>query len=108
MSELFLRLDILWFFAMGGVLVVLLGRRFVESQRQRALSAAAPSTLAGIGTGETATNTAVRILSFSSPDCQQCKRLQAPALERVLEARGETITVVKVDATTDQELVRTY
>jgi hypothetical protein len=103
-----MRLGILLLLAIGGGLLVLLGRRFVESQRRRALSAVPPITLAGVGTGETATNTAVRILSFSSPDCQQCKRLQTPALERLLEARGETVTVIKVDATTDQDLVRTY
>jgi hypothetical protein len=108
MSEIIMRFGVLLLLAIGGGLLVLLGRRFVESQRRRALSAAAPSSLPEMGTGETATNTAVRILSFSSPDCQQCKRLQAPTLERVLEARGETVTVVKIDATTDQDFVRTY
>jgi hypothetical protein len=108
MSEIIMRFGVLLLLAIGGGLLVLLGRRFVESQRRRALSAAAPSSLPEMGTGETATNTAVRILSFSSPDCQQCKRLQAPALERVLEARGETVTVVKIDATTDQDFARTY
>ena len=108
MLEIIMRLGILLLLAIGGGLLVLLGGRFVESQRRRALSAAPPSTLAGMGTAETATNTAVRILSFSSPDCQQCKKLQAPALERLLEARGEAVTVIKVDATTDQDLVRRY
>ena len=67
MSEIIMRLGILLLLAIGGGLLVLLGGRFVESQRWRALSAAPPSTLAGVEIGETATNTAVRILSFSSP-----------------------------------------
>ena len=103
-----MRLGILLLLAIGGGLLVLLGRRFVENQRRHALSAASPSTLAEIETGETGTNTAVRILSFSSPDCQQCQRLQAPALERVVEAKRETVTVIKVDAPTGHDLVQTY
>jgi thioredoxin-like negative regulator of GroEL len=63
-----------------------------------------------MGAGETATESVspVRILSFSSPDCHQCKQLQAPALERVLEARQENVAVMKVDVTTEQDLTQAY
>jgi thioredoxin 1 len=108
MSEILIRLGLLFLLGIVVWLLILLGGRFVNNQRRHALSAAPPSALSGIGTGETATNTAVRILSFSSPDCHQCKRLQTPALERVLEARREGVTVIKVDAATEHDLVQTY
>jgi thiol-disulfide isomerase/thioredoxin len=110
MLEAITRLGVLLVLGIVTWLLVLVGRRFVENQRRRVLAAAPPSALTGIEAGEDATEgvSPVRILSFSSPDCHQCKKLQAPALERVLEARGETVTVVKIDATTDQDLVRTY
>jgi len=50
----------------------------------------------------------VRILAFKSPDCQQCRQLQEPALQRVLQVRGDVVAVVNVDATSEHELVQTY
>jgi thiol-disulfide isomerase/thioredoxin len=85
-------------------------RSFVERQRRRALAAAPLNISPKISTEETATDSpsSVQILSFSSINCHQCKRLQAPALERVLEARPEAVTIIKVDATTERDLVQTY
>ena len=108
MSQLLIRLGLLSLLCIGAWLFTKLAKRFVNHQRKLALKAAPPDALPESGTGETAPSTAVRILSFSSPDCHQCKRLQAPALERVLETRGEGVTVITVDATTEHDLVQTY
>jgi thiol-disulfide isomerase/thioredoxin len=108
MFEMLIRLGLLSLLGIVAGLLTLLGKLFVNNQRQQALKAPPPAALPESATGETAQSTAVRILSFSSPDCHQCKRFQAPALERVLEARGEGVTVTKVDATTEHDLVQTY
>jgi|SRR5437667_3146137 len=108
MSQIVVRLGLLVLLGIVVWLLGLIGGRFVEKRRRQALSAVAPSVLPGSEAGETAINTAVRILAFSSEDCHQCKRLQAPALERVVEARRETVTVIKVDVATEQDLVQTY
>ena len=50
----------------------------------------------------------VRILAFSSATCHQCHQLQAPALKRVLEARGTDVSVVDVDAPGEPELTQHY
>jgi len=50
----------------------------------------------------------VRILAFSSADCRQCHQLQTPALQRVVAARGDAVTVIEVDATSQHELAETY
>ncbi len=110
MSEIIIRLAILVLLGIIAWMLVLVGRSFVEKQRRNALSAAPPSILSESGIGETATTsvTPVRILAFRSEDCHQCKRLQAPALEHVLEARRETVTIMEVDAATEHDLVQTY
>ena len=46
----------------------------------------------------------VRILVFSSDDCAQCHRLQAPAIQKVLAARGAAVAIVEVDAPSSPEL----
>jgi thioredoxin-like negative regulator of GroEL len=90
-------------------LLVVLGRRFVDARRQRALAAAPPETLSDlVKTVEGESVARVRILAFSSPDCRQCHKLQQPALERVLEARGETVSVINIDAPSSPELTQRY
>jgi thioredoxin-like negative regulator of GroEL len=79
----------------------------VETRRQRALATETPSTLAGIGNSDTS-STPVRILAFSSADCHQCHQLQTPALQRVLEARGNIVSVVEIDAPASPDLVQSY
>ena len=106
MIEIVTRLGILAVVGMVTALLVWTGRNYVETQRRRALAAV---SLAG---GDTAASengrSPIRILDFSSADCRQCHQLQEPALQRVLAARGESVRVVDVDATSDEQLVRTY
>ena len=88
------------------------GRRFVEMRRRQALMAA-PLDIAAIGETVVPVGTAskparVRILAFSSADCHQCHTLQAPAIKRLLETRGEDVAVVEVDAPSAPELTRRY
>ncbi|MBX5448778.1 thioredoxin family protein [Thermogemmatispora sp.] len=86
--------------------LVALGRRFVERQRRAAL--AAPALAAG-GLPETATSAApVRVLLFSSAECQQCHRLQKPALRQVQAACGELVQVIEIDAPTQPQLTARY
>lgn len=110
MPEILIRLGLLVLLSIITWLLVLLGRFFVEKQRRRALAAAPLNISPGISTGEIAANSpcSVQILSFSTTNCRQCKQLQTPALERVLEARPEGVTIIRVDATTERDLVQTY
>jgi hypothetical protein len=106
MVEIVTRLGILAVVGMMTVLLVWMGRSYVEAQRRRALAA---------GTLDDGNTTAledghapIRILAFSSADCRQCHQLQEPALQRVLQARGEAVRIVDVDATSDEQLVQAY
>lgn len=108
MSEMVIRLSIVVVIGAMVVLLVWLGRRFVEAQRRKALAAAPLSPLADAGDTPRAAHASVRILAFKSADCRQCRDLQEPALQRVLQARQDTVTIVNVDATSEQELVQTY
>src|SRR5438067_9327389 len=105
MSEIVVRLSILLLVGVVAWLSVTFGKRFVDLHRQRALSTLLPDTLSSVINTD---NAHVRILAFSTPDCQQCHRLQAPALQRVLEARGDVVSVVDIDATTSPELAQRY
>ena len=109
MSGILLRLGILVALALVIGLLVWIGRRFVEARRQRALAASA-SDLVVHAMGDASSDDAarVRILAFSSADCRQCKQLQEPALQRVLEARSDMVTVVTVDAPSSPELTEHY
>ena len=109
MQEIFLRLGILILIGAVAWLFIQLCRRFIEVQRQHALAAAPLRTFerATSDQGEAA-HSPIRLLVFSSADCRQCHQLQAPALQRVLEARGNAVTVVDIDAPSEQELVQTY
>lgn len=106
MLEIVTRLGILVLLGAVTVLLVWGGRSYVEGQRRQALAA---GTLDNGDTPAQADGLSpIRILAFSSDDCHQCHQLQAPALRRILEARGEAVRVVDVDATTDEQLVQTY
>lgn len=110
MNDVMLRVGVLALLSLGVWGVVWVGRRYVEEQRRRVL-AAAPS---GEGMSERADgagardSAGVRILAFSSDDCAQCHRLQAPALRRVIEARGDAVAVVDVDAPSTPDLTKRY
>ncbi len=106
MLEIVARLGILAIVGAVTALLVWTGRSYVETQRRRAL--AALSFAGGDTTGSEDGRSPIRILAFSSADCRQCHQLQEPALKRVLEARGEAVSIVDVDATTDEQLVQTY
>jgi len=84
------------------------GQRFVEARRRQALAAAPPGIFSEISDGEVQSRPLVRILAFSSANCHQCHQLQAPALKRVLEARGTDVSVVDVDAPDEPELAQRY
>jgi len=84
------------------------GQRFVEVRRRQALAAAAPGIFSEISDREVQSRPLVRILAFSSANCHQCHQLQAPALKRVLEARGTDVSVVDVDAPDEPELAQRY
>jgi hypothetical protein len=103
MGSLLIRLAIFVLVSGGLCLAVVMGRRFVESRRQRAL-AAAPLPVHTLALGDRAS---VRILAFSSDDCVQCHRMQTPALRRVLDARPD-VMVEEIDAPSTPELTRRY
>lgn len=110
MTDLTIRLGILLLAIFLTWLLVKAGSQFVARQRRRAL-AARPLALTEIvspGSTTVAPLSTVRILSFSSPDCRQCHQLQAPALQRLLQARGDMVSVVDLDATVEQELTQNY
>jgi thiol:disulfide interchange protein len=112
MQEIVIRLGVLLLVSIVAWLLIQQCRRFIEAQRQQALAAAPLHTLpvpdSTEGDSRGADHSPVRILAFSSADCHQCHQLQAPALQRVVAARGNAVTVVEVDATTESELVQTY
>lgn len=97
MTALIIRLAVLALVALGSWLLVRIGKHFVEVRRQRVL--AAPATAFA--------SSKIQILSFSSDDCRQCK-LQAPILQRILEARGDAISVTEIDAPAQPELSSRY
>lgn len=88
-------------------LLVWSGRRFVETQRRRAL-AAAPIISGKNNVDANASLSLVRILAFSSADCRQCHELQIPALQRVLDARGSKVSVAEVDAPNSPDLTQRF
>ena len=104
MSDFGIRLAILAGVSIVALFAVWFGRRFVEQRRQRVL-AAIPVVQHETDTTPTYH---ISILAFSSEDCRQCHQLQAPALKRVVEARGELVSVVEVDAPTSPELTERY
>ena len=80
------------------------GVRAYAAARKRKVLSAAPATIVT----ESAGADRVKILAFSSEDCSPCHRLQKPALRRLLDARGEHVMVVDIDAPSSPELTRQY
>ena len=109
MPEILVRLGVLILLSLMLSLMVRAGWRFIEVRRQRVL-AAEPlhPVLAGDSASGASNPSRVRILAFSSAGCPQCHRLQTPALQRVLEARGPAVAVVEVDAPNSPELTQHY
>ncbi len=110
MMDFFLRLGVLALVGLALWLVIWSGRRFVEARRWAVLSGPAGETPLppGLGDAAGAAPAPVQILNFSSPDCSQCFRLQAPALRRLLEARSGEVRVLDVDAPGSPELTKRY
>jgi thiol-disulfide isomerase/thioredoxin len=102
MSALVIRLGILVLVALVAWLLLLLGKRIVEDRRQLALAAMPAAQLVPDPSVST-----IRILSFSSEDCRQCK-LQAPILQRVVEMHKEVISITEIDAPAAPELTTRY
>ncbi len=102
MPALAIRALVLLLVLAATMLLIWLGRRFVETRRRRVLNSTPQQNIPDMPA------TAVRILAFSSVDCRQCHTLQAPALKRVLENRSDTVTVLTVDAPTAPELTQQY
>ncbi len=48
------------------------------------------------------------ILYFTTPDCVPCKTIQRPALERVIQAIGDRMDVVEVNAYEKPDLARKW
>lgn len=117
MSDLLIRVIILASVTVFALLLVWVGRRVVEARRQRAFAAELPTQLtAHTNTSEGASDSQetpanpahIRILAFRSDDCRQCHQMQEPALRRVVEARGEAVSVLHIDAPTSPDLTQRY
>ena len=109
MPIIIIRLSILLLASLVTWGIVWVGRRFVERQRQQALAAFPVTASSDSAIAESHGNSSsVRILAFSSEDCHQCHTLQAPALQRVQDRYGDSVTIVDVDAPNEPELTRRY
>ncbi|HEX8033260.1 MAG TPA: thioredoxin domain-containing protein [Ktedonobacterales bacterium] len=110
MNDIVLRIGVLALLSLAVWGAVWVGRRYVEEQRRRALAAApaAEGAFERTRSDGAVDSVRVRILAFSSDDCVQCHRLQAPALRRVIEARGDAVAVVDVDAPSEPDLTGRY
>ena len=106
MSAVVIRLGILAVVSLAVWLTVWAGKRYVGRSRRRALNSA-PIVLPQVP-GAGVPRSSVSILAFSSADCRQCKQLQEPALQRVLEARSGSVAVVEVDAPSAPDLTEHY
>jgi thiol:disulfide interchange protein len=104
MSDVTLRLVIVAGVCVLTLLLIWGTRRFIEQRKQQVL-ASTPSTT--LETTEFKQGKSISILAFSSDDCRQCHQLQAPALQRVIEARNDT-SIIEVDAPTSPELTERY
>ena len=112
MLDMFVRLAVLVLVSLLLSLLVWCGRRYVEMHRRAALAAnpleGLPTESAADHPGTASFPYRVRILAFSSEDCQQCHTLQTPALERLIEARGADVSVVEIDAPDSPQLTSRY
>lgn len=113
MNATLVRLAIIAVVALSMWLMVTVARRMVARRREQVLAAAPPLALehvsAATGLHDKARDHApIRILAFSSDDCAQCHRLQDPALARVATARGDLVSVIRVDAPSAPDLTNRY
>ena len=109
MTVILVRLGVLILLSLLLYLMVRVRWRFIEVRRQCVLAAEPPPTvLAGERASRASSSSCVCILAFRSADCPQCRRLQTPALQRLLAARGSTVAVVEVDASNSPELTHHY
>jgi thioredoxin-related protein len=99
------RFGLLVLVSLALLLLVWMGKSVVERQRKRAFAAA---PLVMNETNEGVSPSTVRILAFSSEDCVQCHTLQAPAFQRLQQARGSAVSIVDIDAPTSPELTHRY
>jgi thioredoxin-like negative regulator of GroEL len=88
-----------------GAVVGLARWRIARRQERVLATVTAHDLLSIIGQGHAAP---VRILVFSSDDCAQCHRLQAPAIQKVLAARGSSVAITEVDAPSSPEMTQRY
>ncbi len=105
MTTTLVRIGVLALVSLALWLVIWSGRRFVEARRQAVLNAA-PVGVPGLSSSAGAAP--VQILNFSSADCSQCFKLQAPALRRLLEARSGDVAILNVDAPNTPDLAKRY
>jgi thioredoxin-like negative regulator of GroEL len=109
MPEISMRLLVLILFSLLTFLMTRAGGRFLETRGKRVLAAEPPlALLTEESTSRDASPARVRILAFVSAHCPQCHRLQTPALQRLLAARGPAVAVVEVDASASPELTHRY
>lgn len=106
MAAMIARIAVLALLALVCWLVVRAGRGYVESRRKAALRAEVLPVGALPEDGDDGTS--VRILVFSSEDCAQCHRMQAPALDRVREARPGGVMIEEIDAPSSPDLTGRY
>ena len=106
MSDLLVRLSVLVLVSLLACSIVWFGRQYVGKRRKTALSTQPLQDVNG--TNIDAARTPVRILAFSSDDCHQCHQFQAPALQRVTEARKYQVSVEEIDAPSFPELTQRY
>ena len=96
------RILILAIVAGGVALLVMAGRAFVSARRRRALAAAPFASAESAGEAGP-----VRVLAFSTPQCQQCRLLQKPALAEVA-AQTQRVEILSIDALEKPELAERY
>ncbi len=107
MSDLNVRLVILCSVTVVTISTIWLVRRVIDQKRRQALDA--DPVLALIEENSQGQSEArVHILAFSSEDCRQCHTMQAPVLRRVKEARGNSISVIDIDAPDNPDLTERY
>ena len=117
MSDFVLHLAILVLIAVFVIVFLLAARRFYgEYQRQHVSNPIDdvfhPLARIGISTDEDVepayVPARVRILAFGNEDDRQCRILQAPVLRRVVEAKGDVVSVINIDASNSPSLTQRY
>lgn len=108
MAQVLIRVVVLLALAATAWLAVTAGRRYVESRRRAALRATPLSAHELSASKESGGAAPVRILAFSSADCTQCHRMQAPALDRLQDARPGAVSVQEIDAPSSPALAQRY